>query len=155
MKKLLLLTILFLSVLLSKGQTYKADTLRYFEDVDNIIPDTTLVEEITIILNKGNVHIFKHDASFKAVITDTLPMQVLAVGVYMDRFNIKTVQSLNGYIYTLQLMIVYVDGKVRTIGLSRGTQLFLYHITNQLYDGNARQRKYPYVRDWSRAVLGQ
>lgn len=154
MKKLILVLFLFITGLTAKSQTYQADTLKYFVDVFNEKPDTIIVQEIVIRIEGKNLHIDKWDASFNAIITDTLDVEVIGVGFYIKKYAIRTVTTTTGKIYEMELLMGYVDGKLITIGLSRGLQLFLYHIQNELIDGNARQRKYyPYIKDWTKTVL--
>lgn len=135
MKKVILLLVLFITGLVAKSQTWQADTLKYFENVFNTKPDTTIVQEILIRIDGKNLYIDKWDVSFTAIITDTLDIEVIEVGFYIKKYAIRTVSVTTGKIYDMELLIGYVDGRVMTVGLSRGLQLFLYHISNQLIDG--------------------
>ncbi len=143
MKKLILLLVLFITGLVAKSQTYIADSMVYYSSAYNPNPDTTLSEEIRIVLERGTVTISKHNARFNAIITDTLPEQVVSYGAVDRIFKIRRYTTLNhsdtGYV--LLMIMTYFNGRLVALGLLHNEQLFIYHIVNELINGQAWIRK--------------
>jgi|SRR6187399_2917612 len=156
MKKLILILFLFIAGI-AKSQTWKADSLVYYSSAYNLNPDTLITEDITIVIERGTLTISKHNARFHATIEDTLPVARTNYGIVDRIFNVRTYPTMyqQDTGYTMMLIMSYFDEKLIALGLLHNEQLFIYHITNQILDGIARQRKYPYIRDWTRAALGQ
>jgi hypothetical protein len=129
MKKLILVLFLFIAGCITKAQTYQADTLVYFESVYNDKPDTILAEPILITISNGYILITKHNARFRAKITDTLSSEKR--GRLEDKYFtlLKTVEDTT---YSLTLILTYYDNYLICIGISHNLQLFIYHIQNQL-----------------------
>lgn len=160
MKRLIPSVIVTLALLLislvGSCQTWQADTLVYYRSAFNPSPDTTVVDEITIVVERGTLSISKKNAFFQALIEDTLPVQRMGYGIVDKVFKVRRYISMSkqdtGYVLTM--IMSYFDGKLIALGLLHGEQLFIYHIVNELFNGNARQRKYPYFRDWARVALG-
>lgn len=155
MKKIILSLLLILSLSTIKAQTYKADTLVYYSSAYNPSPDTVLVEDITIVIDRGALTISKHNARFRAVITDTMPVKLTDVGITDRIFKLRSYPTMykddTGYV--LLMIMSYWQGNLIALGLLHHEQLFIYHITNELINLNAR--KQTYIDDWIRAAFGK
>lgn len=139
MKKLILAFFLLIAGYVTKAQKYQADTLVYFENVYNEIPDTTIVEPILITIENGYILITKSNARFRAKITDTLPSEKR--GRIEDKYY-TILKNISDTAYSLTLILTYYDNYLVCIGISHNLQLFIYHIQNQLISTYIKPREW-------------
>lgn len=138
MKKLILGLFLLISGIV-KAQTYQADTLVYFSNLYNEKPDTTIIEPIRIIIDNGYILITKHNARFKAKITDTLPTDKVSDRMRSEYFTLE--KAIDDTSYHLTLILSYFDNFLVSVGISHSYQLFIYHIENQFISTFVKPRE--------------
>jgi len=135
----LLLCILLLLGGLVKSQVWQADTLKYWSNIW-YEPDTVITEEIIIEIDKGYITIVKHNAFFKAKIVDTLQTDRTGPYSYTKNYRIlKTPDFRKDTAYEMKLYMSYYGNRLTHLGLAKGEQLFIYWITNQLINTNAKR----------------
>lgn len=147
MKKFLLVLFLFVSSFL-KAQTYLADSLAYYSNIWNNKPDTVLGEPITIKIENKVILITKSNARFKAQIIDTVEKVMTGPYSYRETYTIRVKPTAyeSDTTYDMELLMSFYHGELIVLALSKGDQLFIYHIAARLFSTYIKPKEWTEIK---------